>query len=218
MLILSNYVASYVKNYVCIKENAYQIADLVLNEYKRYINANRISDIERQLKDIDKQLDDIVDTMIANNKNTLILDKLNEKADDLTQQKEYLEKEFSKLKLALAVPHSRDDIVNHLLMFTDGDPNDFEYRRKVIKRLVKAVYLYDDKFILYLNLIDGQDVAFKNLTDIENAVKTAMEQEYDCENKSNLTFYANRSATTSKIRTPLSFITVDGCIGWFLLR
>lgn len=178
-------IASHVKNYLCVKENAYQIADLVLVEYKRYITSSRVSDVERKLKDIDQQLDDIVDTMIANNKNATILKKLNEKADDLTQQKEFLESELAKLKLALALPHSRDDIVNHLLMFADGDPNDFEYRRKIITRLVKAVYLYDDKFLLYFNLIDGQDVAFKNIADIENAVKSTLAQEFNGEYNGN---------------------------------
>ena len=171
-------IVSYVKNYLCVKENAYQIADLVLAEYKRYITTSRVTDVELKLKEIDKQLDDIVDTMITNNKNATILKKLNERADDLTQQKEFLESEHAKLKLALALPHSREDIVNHLLMFADGDPNDFEYRRKIITRLVKAVYLYDDKFLLYFNLIDGQDIAFRNITDLENAVKSTLTQEF----------------------------------------
>lgn len=171
-------IVNHVKNYLTVTENAYQIADLVLTEYKRYITTSRVSDVERKLKDIDQQLDDIVDTMIANNKNATILKKLNQKADDLTQQKEYLESELAKLKLALALPHSRDDIVNHLLMFADGDPNDFEYRRKIITRLVKAVYLYDDKFLLYFNLIDGQDVAFKNIADLEKVVKSTLAQEF----------------------------------------
>mgnify|MGYP006990184096 CR=1 FL=1 len=50
------------KNYLCVKENAYQIADLVLAEYKRYITTSRVTDVELKLKEIDKQLDDIVDT------------------------------------------------------------------------------------------------------------------------------------------------------------
>lgn len=55
-------IVSYVKNYLCVKENAYQIADLVLAEYKRYITTSRVTDVELKLKEIDKQLDDIVDT------------------------------------------------------------------------------------------------------------------------------------------------------------
>lgn len=170
-------IVSYVKNYISDQENAYHLADMVLQEYKRYITSTRVSDVERLLKEIDKQLDDIVDTLLSA-KNALLIQKLDEKANDLEQQKKVLDKELSKLKLALALPHSRDDIVNYLQMFADGDPNDIEYRRKIINRLLKAVYIYDNQFLVYLNIIDGQNIAFDKLPDLSKAVKSTQNQNF----------------------------------------
>ena len=138
------------------------MADLVLHEYKCYITSNRVSDVERQLKEIDKQLDDIVKTMLSA-KNAHIVRKLDAMADALEEQKKVLESELAKLKLALAIPHSRYDIVNYLHMFTDDDPNAIEYRKKIVDWLIKAVYIYDNQFLVYLNIIDGQNIAFDKL-------------------------------------------------------
>ena len=104
-------------------------------------------------------------------------------------------------------------------MFADGDPNDFEYRRKIITRLVKAVYLYDDKFLLYFNLIDGQDIAFRNITDLENAVKSTLTQEFKGEyNIDGVRILCVPPHHTTSNTNPIRLVFIDGTVGVLLER
>lgn len=167
--LLEKFVVENIIDYVTIRESADRIADLLIAEYQRNINDSKVKDYEKQLRAIDKQLDDIVEIMLQNTKNTVLLAKLDGKADDLTAQKEILEEELAKLRLAIRMPHTKNDILNYLAMFTNGSVNDPEFRKRIIDRLVNTVYVYDDKILTYLNILDDRHIEFESVPDLDTA-------------------------------------------------
>ena len=164
---LEIYIVENVREYVTLKSSAERIADLVLAEYKRFLNSSTVRDLEAQIKNIDKQINDIADLMITNGvSNPAIIKKLDEKANDLTLQKQAIEVELAKLRLAIAIPHTKSDIIKYLVAFASGSANDPEYRRRMIDRLVNTVYIYDDKILVYFNILDDRHISFDMLPDL----------------------------------------------------
>lgn len=165
---LESLVIDSVKIHVTQKENANHIAELILNEYNRFLNTGTVKELERQINGIDNQIDKITDLMIDNATNSAVRNKLNEKANDLSLQKVTLEDELAKLKLAIALPHSKKDILSYLAMFANGDTDDIEFRKRIIDRLINSVYVYDDKILIYFNILDDSPISFDMLPDLED--------------------------------------------------
>lgn len=166
---LETWIVDNVKQYITLKESASRVADLVLAEYSRFLNTGSVKELERQIAGIDKQIDKISDLMIDGADNAAVVKKLNEKANDLTLQREVQDAELAKLRLAIAMPHSKDDIINYLAEFAKGTPEDPEYRRRIIDRLINTIFIYDDQILVYFNILDDRHITFDMLPDLQDA-------------------------------------------------
>lgn len=168
--LLETWIVENIREYILQKSNAARIADLVLAEYKRFINTGSVKDLERQITNIDDKIDNIVELMTSGNtKNAAVIKKLDEKANDLTLQKEVIEAELAKMKLAIAIPHTKEDIIRYLSMFADGDASNPEYRRRIIDRLINSIFIYDDKILVFFNILNDNKITFDMLPELESA-------------------------------------------------
>lgn len=166
--LLETWIVENIREYILQKSNAARIADLVLAEYKRFLNTGSVKNLERQIAEIDDKIDNIVELMTSGNtKNADVIKKLDEKANDLTLQKEVIEAELAKMKLAIAIPHTKEDIIRYLSMFADGDASDAEYRRRIIDRLINSIFIYDDKILVFFNILNDNKITFDMLPDLE---------------------------------------------------
>ena len=150
---LEHYVVKGVKN-ILNKTNIELLADAVLNSYKKDITLSKIETLINNIKNIDRKLDNIVDLLIEHSNNSSMSKKLNTKATDLENQKEIYQKEINKLKLAINIPHERKDIIDYLTAFIEGDINDINYQRRIIDSLINIVFVYEDKLVVYINLLN----------------------------------------------------------------
>lgn len=166
---LEKIVVDYVSKYVLAKPNSERIADLIVAEYKRNINTSSIKELEHQINDLDKQLDGLVNAMSSGTSfNSTMLLKMNDKANDITSQKEFLSSELSKLKLAIAMPHTKDDIINSLAIFAQQkDDSDIEYQCRLVDRLINTVFVFDDKVLIYFNIIDNKPITLDMLPNLD---------------------------------------------------
>lgn len=164
---LETMIVENVRRYILFKENAERVVKLILKEYDRRINTATIKELESKINALDKQLDGIVKLMIANADNLSIIEKLKTEADQFTKQKEHTEAELAKIRLAFQIPHTKDDLLNYLKLFASGDLESIEYRRRVIDRLISKIYVYDDKILIYFNILNDRHISFDNLPDLD---------------------------------------------------
>jgi DNA invertase Pin-like site-specific DNA recombinase len=165
---LERYVVEETLRRVLTPECSDEIAELVLSEYEKNINAVKIKDYEKQLAKIEHEFDKCVELMLKAGCDEVVK-RLDNKAKDLALQKSDLLKELSKLKLANKMQHTKKDILAWLNIFTRGDILSPEYQRRIIDVFISSVYLFDDKIVIYYNLDGGSQVSYlEMLQNIEN--------------------------------------------------
>lgn len=169
---LEKYVLTETLKRVLSNKGMNEISDGVIAEYKKSINARTIAEYEKRLEKIEKDLDAITALMISAESQEVIK-RLDTKAKDLSIQKQDLNSEIAKLKLAMQLKHTKAEIVEILQLFTSGDINDINYQKRIVNVFINSVYVFDDKIIVYYNLKGSSPVTYtemqESIAQIENA-------------------------------------------------
>ena len=84
----------------------------------------------------------------------IITDTTKECLEDLETQRESLKKSIAQLQLERR-SFSKEEIVEWISKYKNGNTNDPDYRKEIIDTFVNSVYVYDDKLILTYNYKDG---------------------------------------------------------------
>ena len=77
-----------------------------------------------------------------------------------------MENEKKKLEIALNVGHTKQDIINYLKLFLNGDIEDINFRKKIIEYFINSVYVYEDKIAIYYNLFDDHKITLEESNEI----------------------------------------------------
>lgn len=147
---LEKYVCEQTVNFVLAPKNISYISKRVAEASAADLGCGRIAELEREIARIDRQFDALTESLIKTT-NPTFLKKINEKAEALTAQKEAAEKEHAALCLRRELCVTPSDVEMYLRSFAHGDPSDPDYRRRLINTLVNAVYVWDDKILIYYN-------------------------------------------------------------------
>ncbi len=149
---LERYVCEETIKYVLEEKRIKMIATKVVEEYNKQYNNNILKDLQLSLSKIEKEIDKIVDSFV--DATSAIRVKLNEKIANLDAQADELKSEIAKYKLAIKQGLTADEIIMWLNKFTKGNIEDEEYRTRIIDIFVNSFYVYDDKYVIYYNLKD----------------------------------------------------------------
>ena len=84
----------------------------------------------------------------------IITDTTKECLEDLETQRESLKESIAQLQLERR-SFSKEEIVEWISKYKNGNTNDPDYRKEIIDTFVNSVYVYDDKLILTYNYKDG---------------------------------------------------------------
>lgn len=84
----------------------------------------------------------------------IITDTTKECLEDLEAQRESLKESIAQLQLERR-SFSKEEIVEWISKYKNGNINDPDYRKEIIDTFVNSVYVYDDKLILTYNYKDG---------------------------------------------------------------
>ena len=84
----------------------------------------------------------------------IITDTTKECLEDLETQRELLKESIAQLQLERR-SFSKEEIVEWISKYKNGNTNDPDYRKEIIDTFVNSVYVYDDKLILTYNYKDG---------------------------------------------------------------
>lgn len=156
------YVVEQTLEYVLAPERIEVIAQAVIDEYEKEFNGTQIKELERRIAKIDRELDKYADTILET-ENAALKRRMLQKADELSAQRDDLEIDLSKLKIANEFHWTKKDIVLWFKQFCKGDALDEGFRRSIIDVFVNSVYLYNDKIVVFYNIRNGKRVTYNNI-------------------------------------------------------
>ena len=153
--------------YVLQEDRLDRIAQKILEQYEKEFGRSEIEELERHIRRLNKEIDTLMDRMLQTDNPTL-LNKWQERLEGLVALEQDAQHELSKLRVINQVQYTKEQIVAWLKHFCSGDLFDMDFRRKIIKSLVSAVYLYDDKIYIFYSTSDqGKQVNY--FEELDNA-------------------------------------------------
>ena len=171
---VEKYVVEQTLNFILTPTQIEIIANSILKEWNKDKTAIKIKECEKQIEKIEKELDKCFE-MFYTAENIELQKRMNLKADSLTIQKQDILEEIKKLKLANKITYTKNDIINALSIYLDGNIEDINFQRKIINKFVNSVYLFDDKIAIYYNLFGNRKVTYdeakENIAQNENGVR-----------------------------------------------
>ncbi len=165
------YIVSQIKEYLSDEQTR---KDVALNLYKAYLEQDiqkQIDEYDNRIKSVDKEIDSFCDKIIKV-KRIEVMRKYEARVDELAELKEDLKAEYNKLLIRARLTRTQEDIENSLKLLIRGDELGIDYQKRIIDAFVDKVYIFDDKFIMYFNLLNVKQVSYvEMLEDVEEIEK-----------------------------------------------
>ncbi len=152
---LERFIVQQTINNVLQPDKIEKIADKILKHWNNNTISIQIKEYETRLLKIEKELDKCFN-LFFNSNNEDLQKRMNEKANSLTLEKLDLQEELKKLKLSKIITHTKEEVIVIISQYLDGDINDINFQRKVVNKFINCIFLYDDKVIIYYNILDKE--------------------------------------------------------------
>ncbi len=157
------YVVEQTLEYVLNKQHIDFIAGRVVAAYNDEFSNKRIKECEKLIAKLDADINKLIDTIVVSPAKAA--GRITEKIELLELQKNDLEVDLSRLKIANEIRYTKSQIVAWLKSFCDGDLMDEKFQRKIIDVFINSVYVYDDKIVIYYNIHGGKQVSYVDMLD-----------------------------------------------------
>lgn len=145
------YICEQTVKYVLTDERIKEIAVKVEELSRAELENGELAELQKRRKALDRELDDCAEALIKS-KNQRVIDKINERSEDLEKEINAVEAEIAKMQLRAEQVITADFVEKYLNAFKGKDLLDENYRERIIHTLIQCVYLYDDKIVVYFNL------------------------------------------------------------------
>lgn len=123
------------------------VADLCMKQIESEQDSPMLNIIEGKQKENQKQIDNVMAAIKAG----IITESTKQALEELEEERIQLQTAHAK-ELLKTPDIDRDQIIFILEKIRDGDPDDYEYRVRIVDTFLNSVYLYDDgKVVLHLN-------------------------------------------------------------------
>lgn len=155
------YVVEQTVEYVLSPDRIDTIAASVVAEYEKEFNDSALKEMERQLEQLDADLNTMIDELLVVPK--VAKQRIYDRMEQLDLQKTELETNISKLRIAVRIKYSEEEVKAWMRQFCKGDPLDEEFRKRIIDVFINSIYLYDDKVVIFYNIKGGKQVSFIDL-------------------------------------------------------
>lgn len=157
------YVVEQTVQFVLCPAHIELIADALIEQHKKDFGKSRIAECEKHLAKLEHESTKLVDTLCICDE--VARPPILERLKTVTLQKEDLEEEIAKLRIVSDYKYERKQIISWIKQFCKGDLFDLEFRRRIIDVFINAIYLYDDKVVIYYNLKDSKQVSYIEMLD-----------------------------------------------------
>ena len=152
------YVCEQTVEYVLAPERIRIIAAAVIEAYDREFGDNNVKALEQQIAEVQRQIDRYIEAVVDLPKSARA--SLHDKLEHLSDEKESLEIDLAKLRVANKVRLTEDEICQWLRSFCKGDLFDMEFRKRLIDVFINSVFVWDDKIIIYYNVKGGKQISY----------------------------------------------------------
>lgn len=165
------YVCEQTVEYVLTPARMDIIAAGVVAEYDKEFNNGKISEYERKAAKLERDINKCIDDISATTSQS-VMKRLSDKVDALELQKADVEIDISKLKIANGVRFTKEEVTAWMKQFCNGDLLDEAFRKRIIDVFINAIYLYDDKLVIYYNLRDSKQVSYIDSCDALDSLES----------------------------------------------
>ncbi len=155
------YVVEQTMQYVLSPERINHVVKAVVAEYKKEFSDNRVTDLEKAVAQLDREMDKLVDALLDAPK--AAHKKIFDRMEALEAQKADTEADLARLRIAQKIQLTEPEVKAWLKRFCNGDPLDEDFRRRIIDTFINAVYLYDNRMIVFYNIRGGEQVSYMEL-------------------------------------------------------
>ncbi len=155
------YVVEQTMQYVLAPGRMEHVAEAVVAEYRKEFSNSRIGELERTLSQLDREQDKLLDALLETPK--AMHKKIHDRMEALELQKNETSADLARLRIAQRIQLTEQEVTAWLRQFCNGDPLDDDFRRRVIDTFINAVYLYDDRMIVFYNIRGGKQVSYMDL-------------------------------------------------------
>ena len=162
---LEYYIVERTVNYILTPERIDFVADALVKKYESDFNASGAANLEKTINRLDREISDAVDNLLAFTGNKPVQDKIAEKIETLSAQKQDAEADLATMRIAMKHALKKEDYVKWLSSFRGGDPLDEKYQKRIIDTFINAVYVFDDKMVTYYNVKDEEQVGYDEMLD-----------------------------------------------------
>lgn len=138
------------------------VADKLIEAHKKSTSSKEIQSIESQITNIEIKINNAAESFI-DAKSSATREVLDKQIENLTFLKEELTKQLIKTKALHNADLTKSDIVAELKRFCTQEYTDFDFQKLVIEHLVRSVYVYDDKIVVYYNISGTEGITFENM-------------------------------------------------------
>ena len=145
---------------VLTDETINRIADAIVSMQEE--EDSIIPALERQLRECEKGIENLLNAIQAG----ILTSSTKERLEQLEARREELK--CSILQARLERPkYSREEIVQWISRFKQGNVDDKEYQKEIIDTFLNSIYVYDDRLVFTYNYKDGTETL--TLKEIEAA-------------------------------------------------
>lgn len=147
---LEAYVVDQTLMYVTNPTQLSQIARAVVAQYDKDFPVSQLEDYKKVIRQYDREMDKLVDALIDAPK--VAHKRIYEKMESIEAQKNALEKEMAKLRIASEIRLTEAEVAEWLKTFCTGNHADPEFRRSIIDVFVNSIFVYDDRIVIFYNI------------------------------------------------------------------
>lgn len=144
------------------------IASDVIAYYDARTDSGEITRLAGERSRIQKEIDNAVNLMISG-VSPEVVKTLDKKIVELTVQLNDLSEHQAKLELERGLRVRKEDIIAFVAEFVRGELHDKAFQKRIIDNLVNAMYIYDDKVVIYFNISGGSETAFIGKEETDDA-------------------------------------------------
>lgn len=204
---LERYVVIQTVAYLSDARRVDIIAGDVIAYYENRTDAREIKRLTAERAKTQKEIDNAVNLLVSGVTGDTVrvlnqkINELSQLLSDLTAQQEQKEAE-QKLRIR------KSDIVAFIQQYIAGDINDQVFKKRIIDKLINAVYVYDNgKYVIYFNIHAGAGVETPTADDTRSAIS-------DIGAESVLTLTRSARQARQCLNTPTAqYIFVHGAVG-----
>lgn len=153
------YIVEQTLEYVLQPARLEYIAENVVAAYNKNYNTNELEELKARKAALEREYDKITDSLIHATSDRMI-DAINRKASEVEARLNALDDDIAAMSAGCEAALTIEEVQEWLRGFCDGDAADPDFQRRIIDVLVNAVYLYDDKVVIYFNVRSGKQITY----------------------------------------------------------